>query len=124
MQLPEDTYMHKGQRRKLLEELRGMGIRDERVLSAMDEVPRHFFMDSAFSQFAYSNKAFPIAAGQTISQPHTVAKQSELLEAQPGIPSWKLGQAAGTSVPSCARWASRCTASNAKKRCLTRRVPC
>ena len=95
MQLPEDTYMHKGQRRKLLEELRGMGILDERVLSAMDEVPRHFFMDSAFSQFAYSNKAFPIAAGQTISQPHTVAKQSELLEAQPGDSILEIGTGSG-----------------------------
>ena len=95
MQLPEDTYMHKGQRRKLLEELRDMGIRDERVLSAMDEVPRHFFMDSAFSQFAYSNKAFPIAAGQTISQPHTVAKQSELLEAQPGDSILEIGTGSG-----------------------------
>ena len=95
MQLPEDTYMHKGQRRKLLEELRTMGIRDEAVLDAMDRVPRHYFLDSAFSQFAYSNKAFPIAAGQTISQPHTVAKQSELLGAAPGANVLEIGTGSG-----------------------------
>ena len=95
MQLPEDTYMHKGQRRKLLEQLRTMGIRDEAVLDAMDRVPRHYFLDSAFSQFAYSNKAFPIAAGQTISQPHTVAKQSELLAAAPGANVLEIGTGSG-----------------------------
>ena len=95
MQLPEDTYMHKGQRRKLLDELREMGIADERVLEAMDRVPRHFFLDSAFSQFAYTNKAFPIAAGQTISQPHTVAKQSELLAAKPGDTVLEIGTGSG-----------------------------
>ena len=87
--------MHKGQRRKLLEELRTMGIRDEAVLDAMDRVPRHYFLDSAFSQFAYSNKAFPIAAGQTISQPHTVAKQSELLAAAPGANVLEIGTGSG-----------------------------
>ena len=87
--------MHKGQRRKLLEELRTMGIRDEAVLDAMDRVPRHYFLDSAFSQFAYSNKAFPIAAGQTISQPHTVAKQSELLGAAPGANVLEIGTGSG-----------------------------
>lgn len=95
MQLPEDTYMHKGQRRKLLEELRQLGIQSERVLEAMDAVPRHFFLDSAFSQFAYSNKAFPIAAGQTISQPHTVAKQSELLQLAPGSSVLEIGTGSG-----------------------------
>ena len=72
-----------------------MGIADERVLGAMDRVPRHFFLDSAFSQFAYSNKAFPIAAGQTISQPHTVAKQSELLAAKPGDTVLEIGTGSG-----------------------------
>lgn len=87
--------MHKGQRRKLLEELRQLGIQSERVLEAMDAVPRHFFLDSAFSQFAYSNKAFPIAAGQTISQPHTVAKQSELLQLAPGSSVLEIGTGSG-----------------------------
>ena len=119
MQLPEDTYMHKGQRRKLLEELRGMGIRDERVLSAMDEVPRHFFMDSAFSQFAYSNKAFPIAAGQTISQPHTVAKQSELLEAQPGDSILEIGTGSGYQCAVLCALGFKVHSSNDKRRSST-----
>ena len=72
-----------------------MGIQDEHVLDAMDRVPRHYFLDSAFSQFAYSNKAFPIAAGQTISQPHTVAKQSELLGAKPGDNILEIGTGSG-----------------------------
>lgn len=95
MQLPEDSYMHQGQRKRLLDELRDMGIKDERVLDAMNRVPRHFFLDSAFSQFAYSNKAFPIAAGQTISQPHTVAKQSELLNAPEGSNVLEIGTGSG-----------------------------
>lgn len=95
MQLPEDSYMHQGQRKRLLDELRAMGIGDDRVLDAMDRVPRHFFLDSAFTQFAYSNKAFPIAAGQTISQPHTVAKQSELLGVAPGGKVLEIGTGSG-----------------------------
>lgn len=87
--------MHQGQRKRLLDELRDMGIKDERVLDAMNRVPRHFFLDSAFSQFAYSNKAFPIAAGQTISQPHTVAKQSELLNAPEGSNVLEIGTGSG-----------------------------
>ena len=87
--------MHQGQRKRLLDELRAMGIGDDRVLDAMDRVPRHFFLDSAFTQFAYSNKAFPIAAGQTISQPHTVAKQSELLGVAPGGKVLEIGTGSG-----------------------------
>lgn len=74
-----DDYRHKGLRRKMLQELREMGIENETVLAAMDEVPRHAFLDPAFVEHAYQNKAFRIAAGQTISRPHTVARQSELL---------------------------------------------
>lgn len=74
-----DDYRHKGLRRKMLQELREMGIENETVLAAMDEVPRHAFLDPAFVEHAYRNKAFRIAAGQTISRPHTVARQSELL---------------------------------------------
>lgn len=74
-----DDYRHKGLRRKMLQELREMGIENETVLGAMDEVPRHAFLDPAFVEHAYRNKAFRIAAGQTISRPHTVARQSELL---------------------------------------------
>ncbi len=75
----EESFEAKGKRKKLIEELRGKGISDERVLEAMGRVPRHFFMDDAFLRHAYQDKAFPISAGQTISQPYTVAIQTILL---------------------------------------------
>jgi len=75
-----DNYKHQGLRNKLVESLRNSKITDERVLEAMRKVPRHFFMDSSFLEFAYEDKAFPIGSGQTISQPYTVAFQTELLE--------------------------------------------
>ena len=76
----EDSFLHQGLRRKLVEQVRSKGIRDEAVLAALMRVPRHLFMDSGFLKFAYADKAFPIASGQTISQPYTVAFQTELLE--------------------------------------------
>lgn len=75
-----DTYRHKGLRQKLVEELKKKGIADEAVLSAINAVPRHYFMESGFLEFAYRDQAFPIGAGQTISQPYTVAFQTELLQ--------------------------------------------
>jgi protein-L-isoaspartate(D-aspartate) O-methyltransferase len=77
---PVDSYRHKGLRNKLIDGIRSKGISDEKVLEAMGKVPRHLFMDSSFINFSYTDKAFPIAAGQTISQPYTVAFQTELLE--------------------------------------------
>jgi protein-L-isoaspartate(D-aspartate) O-methyltransferase len=76
----EDTYRHKGLRKKLVQVIQAKGISDERVLDAILEIPRHFFLDSAFDEAAYEDKAFPIGEGQTISQPYTVAYQSQLLE--------------------------------------------
>lgn len=76
----EDSFLHKGLRKKLVDEIRKKGIEDEVVLQSMDRVPRHCFMDSSFVNFAYKDQAFPIAAGQTISQPYTVAFQTELLQ--------------------------------------------
>ena len=76
----EDTYRHKGLRKQLIDQLRQKGITDERVLEVMDKIPRHYFLDSAFDQMAYEDKAFPISEGQTISQPYTVAYQTQLLE--------------------------------------------
>jgi protein-L-isoaspartate(D-aspartate) O-methyltransferase len=76
----EDSFMHKGMRRKLVEEIRSKGISDEQVLDAIGAIPRHLFMDNTFVQFAYVDKAFPIAVGQTISQPYTVAFQTQALE--------------------------------------------
>ena len=76
----EDTFKHQGMRRKLVAEIKQKGITDEGVLEAIGSIPRHQFMDNSFIQFAYSDKAFPIAAGQTISQPYTVAFQTESLQ--------------------------------------------
>jgi protein-L-isoaspartate(D-aspartate) O-methyltransferase len=76
----EDTYRHKGLRKKLVDGIRAKGITDENVLKAIGNIPRHFFLDSAFDEVAYEDKAFPIGEGQTISQPYTVAYQSQLLE--------------------------------------------
>ena len=76
----DDTYLHKGLRQKLVQIIRSKGITDTRVLDAMNKVPRHFFLDPAFDQYAYEDSAFPITAGQTISHPYTVAHQTQLLE--------------------------------------------
>jgi protein-L-isoaspartate(D-aspartate) O-methyltransferase len=75
-----DNFQHKGLRKRLIESIRSKGIKNEDVLDALGRVPRHLFMDSSFINFSYNDKAFPIAAGQTISQPYTVAFQTELLD--------------------------------------------
>jgi len=79
----EDTYRHKGLRKKLIDVLRDKGITDENVLKAINTIPRHYFLDSAFDEIAYEDRAFPIAAEQTISQPYTVAYQTQLLQIKP-----------------------------------------
>jgi protein-L-isoaspartate(D-aspartate) O-methyltransferase len=76
----EDNYLHKGLRKQLIQVLREKGIKDERVMAAIEAIPRHFFLDPAFERIAYEDRAFPITAGQTISQPYTVAFQTQLLE--------------------------------------------
>ena len=91
----QDTYRHKGLRKKLIEELVLKGITDKEVLKAIEKVPRHLFMDNAFLEFAYQDKAFPIAAGQTISQPYTVAFQSELLQVKKGDKVLEIGTGSG-----------------------------
>lgn len=75
-----DTAKHKGLRNQLVNTIRDKGIQDKKVLAAIGEIPRHLFMDSGFIDFAYIDKAFPISADQTISQPYTVAFQTELLQ--------------------------------------------
>ncbi|MCU7695098.1 protein-L-isoaspartate(D-aspartate) O-methyltransferase [Haoranjiania flava] len=80
----EDTYLHKGLRKKLVAQLKEQGIKDQRVLDVINNIPRHFFLDSAFDKIAYENRPFPIGEGQTISQPYTVAYQTELLNVQQG----------------------------------------
>jgi protein-L-isoaspartate(D-aspartate) O-methyltransferase len=79
----EDSYRHKGLRRKLVEELKHKGIKSQSVLDAINNIPRHAFMDSSFINFSYRDQAFPIGAGQTISQPYTVAFQTQMLDIQP-----------------------------------------
>ena len=79
----EDTYRHKGMRKKLMDQLRDKGITDENVLHAMSNIPRHYFLDTALDNIAYEDRAFPIAEGQTISQPYTVAYQTQLLQVKP-----------------------------------------
>jgi protein-L-isoaspartate(D-aspartate) O-methyltransferase len=91
----EDSFLHKGLRRKLVEEIRKKGIRDEKVLAAINKVPRHHFMDSGFVHFAYKDQAFPISSNQTISQPYTVAFQSEILEIKRGDKILEIGTGSG-----------------------------
>lgn len=90
-----DTYRHKGMRRKLVELLRSKGITDEAVLEAIDKVPRHLFLDNAFINFAYKNQAFPIGSDQTISHPFTVAFQTQLLELKKGEKVLEIGTGSG-----------------------------
>ncbi len=91
MKPQEDTYRHKGLRKKLLDVLREKGITDENVLHAMNNIPRHFFMDSALDNIAYEDRAFPISDGQTISQPYTVAYQTQLLQIKPNEKILEIG---------------------------------
>ena len=76
----EDSYQHKGLRKQLVNLLKEKGITDENVLNAINSIPRHYFLDSAFDQIAYEDRAFPIGESQTISQPYTVAYQTQLLQ--------------------------------------------
>ena len=95
-----DTFKHKGLRNKMVDELRALGISDEQVLTAINNVPRHWFLDNAFLEYAYQNKAFPIGSGQTISHPYTVAYQTQLLEIKKGEKVLEVGTGCGyqTSV--------------------------
>lgn len=90
-----DNYRHKGLRKKLVEGLRSKGIRDERILEAIGTIPRHYFLDAAFDDWAYKDVAFPIEADQTISQPYTVAMQTYLLEVQPKDKILEIGTGSG-----------------------------
>jgi protein-L-isoaspartate(D-aspartate) O-methyltransferase len=91
----KDTYKHKGLRKQLVGKLREKGIRDGNVLKAIEKVPRHFFFEEAFEDHAYQDKAFPIGEGQTISQPYTVAFQTELLEIKNGEKILEIGTGSG-----------------------------
>jgi protein-L-isoaspartate(D-aspartate) O-methyltransferase len=91
----QDTYKHIGMRKQLIQSIRLKGIRDEQVLVAMQKIPRHFFFESSFLKFAYDDKPFPIGAGQTISQPYTVAYQTELLQVKKGDRVLEIGTGSG-----------------------------
>ncbi|MBO3697541.1 protein-L-isoaspartate(D-aspartate) O-methyltransferase [Roseivirga sp. E12] len=91
----EDSYRHKGMRRQLVKTVQAQGITDERVLAAIGKIPRHFFFENALVEHAYEDKAFPIGAGQTISQPYTVAFQSQLLQIKPGDKILEIGTGSG-----------------------------
>jgi len=90
-----DTYKTKGLRKALVEGLKNKGITSLPVLSAIEKIPRHLFMDSSFLQYAYQDRAFPIGEGQTISQPFTVATQSELLQVKPKEKILEIGTGSG-----------------------------
>ncbi|NAY90727.1 protein-L-isoaspartate(D-aspartate) O-methyltransferase [Muricauda sp. JGD-17] len=91
----KDTLKHKGMRNKLAKLLAKKGIKDEKVLDAIKTVPRHLFLDSSFEDHAYQDKAFPIDADQTISQPYTVAFQTELLQVKPNDSILEIGTGSG-----------------------------
>ncbi len=90
-----DDYKHKGMRKKLVQVIKGKGIVDIRVLDAIGKIPRHFFFDNIFVEHAYQDKAFPIGEGQTISQPYTVAFQTELLAIKPKSKILEIGTGSG-----------------------------
>jgi len=91
----KDTYYHKGMRKKLVQQLEKKGIKDQRVLDAINAIPRHFFLDNAFQELAYEDQALPIGKEQTISQPYTVAFQTQLLEVQKGEKILEIGTGSG-----------------------------
>ncbi len=90
-----DNYLHKGKRQKLVNLLQEKGIRDSKVLEAIGNIPRHLFLNSAFLEKAYDDIPFPIGEGQTISQPYTVAFQSQLLEIEKGDKILEIGTGSG-----------------------------
>lgn len=90
-----DSYKHRGLRKRLVELIREKGITDEGVLDAIGSIPRHLFLDSSFLEFAYQDKPFPIGSRQTISQPYTVAFQTELLEIRKGDKVLEIGTGSG-----------------------------
>ncbi len=91
----EDNFRHQGLRRNLVLQLESKGIKDKRVLAAIGKIPRHVFFENALVSHAYQDKAFPIGEGQTISQPYTVARQTELLDLKPGMKVLEIGTGSG-----------------------------
>ncbi len=104
----EDTFRHKGMRKRLVDKIRQSGrIKDERILEAMMRIPRHMFLDSSFVEFAYQDKPFPIGKEQTISQPTTVAIQTQLLEIQKHDRVMEIGTGSGYQAALLAEMGAR-----------------
>lgn len=95
MKLPEDSFRHKGLRKKLIEQITQKGAIHKQVLQAIEKVPRHWFLDIAFLEYAYQDRPFPIDCEQTISQPYTVAFQTQLLAIQPREKVLEIGTGSG-----------------------------
>lgn len=91
----QDTHKHRGMRNQLAQTIAVKGVKDEKVLEAIRTIPRHLFLDSSFEDHAYQDKAFPIGADQTISQPYTVAFQTELLKVVPDAKILEIGTGSG-----------------------------
>ena len=91
----KDSFKHKGLRKQLVKSLLDKGITNKFILHAINNIPRHFFIDSEFVDHAYQDKAFPIGSGQTISQPYTVAFQTNLLEIKRGDKVLEIGTGSG-----------------------------
>ena len=91
----QDTYKHKGLRKQLAVDVKAKGITNKQIIDAIEKIPRHFFLDSSFAEFAYQDKPFPIGNGQTISQPYTVAFQTELLNVNKGDKILEIGTGSG-----------------------------
>ena len=102
-----DNFRHKGLRKQLVESIRSKGIADEQVLSAMENIPRHYLMDLSFLEFAFQDKPFPIGSGQTISQPYTVAFQSMLLKVEKGLKILEIGTGSGYQASVLAEMGAR-----------------
>ena len=90
-----DSYRHKGMRKELIKTLESKGIKNKKVLDAINNIPRHWFLDSSFLEYAYQDKPFPIGSGQTISQPYTVARQTELLLVEKNMKVLEIGTGSG-----------------------------
>lgn len=90
-----DSYRHKGMRKKLVNSIKRKGITSDKILDAINNIPRHLFLDSSFLEYAYDDKPFPIGSGQTISQPYTVAFQTEILDVSKGHKVLEIGSGSG-----------------------------
>ncbi|MBS4057150.1 MAG: protein-L-isoaspartate(D-aspartate) O-methyltransferase [Bacteroidales bacterium] len=116
----EDSYRHKGLRKQLVNSIRQKGITDEKVLKAIESIPRHLFIDSSFLEFAYQDKPFPIGSGQTISQPYTVAFQTELLELGKGMRVLEIGTGSGYQASVLAEMGARVFSIERQRKLFTR----